>query len=331
MTLQYKSLGQGIPRGPDTVVLAEIRWHDGWFVEGDLKKQYLPDDSPWWKRGPGGAKLPSSTTGKLPTFFLDAGNACMQKRVVLQCQAAIRAGFDGCMFDWWPSQDAGQLALLHRVRQAVGDALILVNANDRVPKDMSEINGVFTEGFGAWFWRDDSGAHFSAPDAGKNGAPAPYPPPKGWQYLIKDLKRLEAQAKPPTINAVEAWGPVDDARYMRALTTLVLVYSNAYVLYSRSNQDPVGYDHSHVWDDFWTPDLGSPRDAKPPDPPLNVPGGAVYRIFSNGVAVYNPTSAAVAVPPAILEGLHRSHRLGGWLAAGAPVQVPPGDGDIFVK
>ena len=112
-------------------------------------------------------------------------------------------------------------------------------------------------------------------------------------------------AREPRINAVEAWGDEGDSRYLRALTSLVLVYSNDYVLYSRSNRFQGNPDHTHDWDEFWTPDLGRPISGEPADPAETIPGGAVYRRFTNGIVVYNPTDAAVAVPPELLRGLSR--------------------------
>jgi hypothetical protein len=306
----------------DNVVrLAEIRWHDGWF--GSPGRQYLPANSPLWLNGgPSNPANLTPTTMTLPAYRLDYKNACFKKQAALQCQAAVKAGLDGCMFDWWSSPDSDQVDMLKKVRAAIGDALIIVNANGHVPSDLSDVNGAFTEGFGTSF--------FSPGGTGKNGDSIPYPKPEAWQYLIQDLKKLKG-AREPQINAIEGWGDESDSRYMRALTTLVLVYSDAYVLYSRSNAYQGNPDHSHVWDAFWTQDLGQPIEQDPPDPARAIPGGAVYRRFSKGIAVYNPTADLVTVPAALLSGLHRSHRLNAPLVPGVDAQVPPGDGDIFVQ
>jgi hypothetical protein len=312
-----------LPKSDNVVRLAEIRWHDGWFSETQPGRQYFPKQFPGWMNGM--PSVAANTTMKDPSFRLNYQNACFQNMVAQQCQAAVKAGLDGCMFDWWSNPDESQVNMLKKVRAAIGDALIIVNANGNIPSDLSDVNGVFAEGFGTEFF-----SHRGGGGAGGNGSQVPYPQPQAWQYLIDDLKKLKG-AKKPQINAIEGWGEEGDSRYMRALTTLVLVYSNAYVLYSRSNGENGLPDHTHVWDDFWTQDLGQPTDQDPPDAPPTIPGGAVYRRFSKGIAVYNPTAAAVTVPASLLDGLHRSHRNDAALKPGADAQVPPGDGDIFVQ
>jgi hypothetical protein len=311
----------GVPPHDGRVVrLAEVRWHDGWFKAEDPSVQYLPADSPLWMNG--GPSVPATTTMKNPSYRLNYADACFQKHVALQCQAAVKAGLDGCMFDWWSKPDSHQVEMLRKVRAAIGDALIIVNANGNVPSDLSDVNGVFAEGFGTKF--------FSAGGTGGNGDAIPYPQPAAWEALIKDLQDWNG-ARAPRINAIEGWGDEGDSRYMRALTSLVLVYSNSYVLYSRSNHFQGNPDHTHDWDDFWTQDLGRPLAQDPPNPAPMIPGGAVYRRFANGVVVYNPTAAPVAVPAELLNGLTRSRRLRAALPPDGAVSVPPGDGDIIVR
>lgn len=315
---QYTAPAAGINKGPNTVALAEIRWYDGHYDPSNTSQDYFPGGGPWWMLKGDGTMTPASTTLTQPMYRLNYKDACFQKQVVLKCQAAVKAGLDGCMFDWW-HPDAAMVQMLARVRRAIGDALIIVNSNGSVPSDLSDVNGVFTEGFGASFWPH-----------GQGYAQVPYPSPEAWQYLIQDLKTLEKGARPPRINAIEGWGDAVDERYLRALTTLVLVYSNAYVLYSRPNGTHPNHDHWHEWDAFWTQDLGAPADPQPRDPPLSFAGGVVYRRFSNGIAVYNPTSVSASVPAELLDGLTRSHRLGE-LAPGTDVEIPAGDGDILVR
>jgi hypothetical protein len=303
-----------LPKNDGVVRLAEIRWYDAWPA-------YLPPDSPFWMNG--SPATAAETTMKQKAFRLNDADPCFQKHVAQQCQAAVKAGFDGCLFDRWSSvPDSVKTSLLKQVRAAIGDALIIVNNNGHVPLDLSDLNGVYAEGFGTNF--------FSPGGTGGNGDSIPNPKPEAWRYLIEDLKTLKG-VRQPQINAIEGWGDGGNAEYLRALTALVLVYSNAYVLYSRSNSFQGNPDHTHVWDSFWTQDLGQPLDQTPPDPPRAIPGGAVYRRFSKGIAVYNPTLAPLTVPSSLLSGLHRSHRLNAAFTPGEDVQVPAGDGDIFVQ
>lgn len=197
------------------------------------------------------------------------------------------------------------------------------------------------EGFGAKFW----GPGGQGGENGQGDVP-PYPVPAHWQYLIQHLKDINAaETRTPQLNAVEGWGdppggPKYDPRYLRALTAVVLIYSNDYVLYARPNKYVVNHDHTHTWDPFWNPDLGSPSESRPPETPQSVPGtAAVYREFSNGIAVYNPLPSSKSDPaaPTILPesflkqyGLKRSHRLNGDLPPGS-LTIDSGDGDILVR
>jgi hypothetical protein len=297
--------------GPNTVRLAEIRWYDGHFEDGDdPNKQYLPKGHPWWL-SKGGAMVGANTTLTSPYFRLDHHNPCFQAQVARQCKAAIAAGLDGCMFDWWPNADADQVQMLKGVREAIGNSgLIIVNANGADPESsMPYINGVFTEGFAASFW-----------PSGQGYAKVPYPKAEAWQYLISDLQALESQTQSPHINAIEGWGGAGDERYLRALTAVVLVYSKAYVLFSRPNKTVPNHDHTHAWDPFWDKGLGTPTSEATP-----VPGGAVKREFTGGTVVYNPSQSAVSIS-------FPEPRTSRATGKAAPLQqVLAGDGDIFLK
>jgi len=316
---------------PHTVILAEVRWHDATYAP-DKNQAWLPGDSAWWLRGPDGAMKPANGTGTVPVYFLDYHNACFQQQVVRQCQASIRAGFDGCMLDWW-HPDADMQTMLKRVRAGIGGALLIVNSNGDVPPDLSDANGVFAEGFGAWFFHGGQG--------GQNGSPVTSPPgADAWNYLIRDLRALEKGARAPRINAIEGWGDEGSKPYLRGLTTLVLVYSDAYVLYSRPNMahpDPAHpdqpHDHWHFFGDFWSPDLGpSTEPAQDPASARVLAGTAVVRRFANGVALFNPAAAPTSVPEDLLlgQGYSRS-RVAGPLKRGAALTIGPFDGDIVLR
>lgn len=90
------------PKGPNTVILVEIGWHDRSFAP-----PYFPA-GPAWQRGhdgPNGDMRKADSTLSSPMYFLDYSNPCVQKRIVLRCQAAVKAGVDGCFFDWWHPED----------------------------------------------------------------------------------------------------------------------------------------------------------------------------------------------------------------------------------
>jgi len=107
---------------------------------------------------------------------------------------------------------------------------------------------------------------------------------------------------------------------MRATTTLGLVASDGYVLFSDPNGLPTG-DHLHDWYPFWDADLGRPLGAG-----AVREDGARWRKFSNGIAVYNPPGGKrVQVS---FESDHRSVATG---RVGAAHAVDAFDGDLFLK
>jgi hypothetical protein len=73
---------------------------------------------------------------------------------------------------------------------------------------------------------------------------------------------------------------------MRNITTLSLVFSNGYVLFSDPNQLPTP-DHLHDWYPFWEKSLGKPTG---PLATLDRPNlsGAYMREYERGEAVFNP-------------------------------------------
>lgn len=304
----------GAVRGPG-VVLAELRWYDGVFEDGDdPARQYLPKGHPWWLTDGSGGMVKADTSLTWPMYRLNYKDPCFQEQVARQCKAAVATGYyDGCMLDRWSHADADQVALLKKVREAIGpDALLIVNSNQNVPTaSLPYINGAYTEGFGAIFW-----------PGGRGYADVPYPKPDAWRYLVRDLTQLETATQPPRINAVEGWGAPGDSRYIRSLTALVLCYSRAYVLYSRPNKTVPNHDHTHDWDSFWDKGLGRPLSEGPPTP---LSGEAVRRDYENGSVVYNPTDKPVEV---VFLDARLSRATG---RRGQRFVVPPADGDIFLK
>ena len=106
---------------------------------------------------------------------------------------------------------------------------------------------------------------------------------------------------------------------MRATTTLALTESNGYCLFADPDPLPTP-DHLHDWYPFWDKSLGRPLA-----PGVHEPDGCWMRKFTRGIAVYNPTGNR----PVHLRFnvLYRS------CATGLIVNmldIPPGDGDLFV-
>lgn len=250
---------------PNMILIAEIRYRD---ASGD----FLPEDSPWWKRDRSGSRLEGWAERNY--FLLDYSRDDFQDHVAKQCQAAVAAGVvDGCFFDWWNKEDDDRIALLTKVRSTIGDdALIIVNVNGAKPeKTASMINGVYMEGLGAKFF-------------------------PSWQTAGDNLEWAMSHLRPPVIAALDCWFPdnfsANEGRksfqIMRAATTLVLTRSDGFVLFGDPNSLPTS-DHLHDWYPFWDKSLGRAVETfgkKRPD-------GAFERKFEDGTVVYNPTNAAV--------------------------------------
>jgi len=127
-----------LQKNPHMVFLAEIRYRDA-------HRRYLPAEHAWWKPGADG-RIESGWEER-GYLKLDYANPEFRNHVAAQARAAVESGVvDGVMLDWWQDDDA-RLALVKRVRQAVGErALILANANDRqTPRTAPFLNGYFME------------------------------------------------------------------------------------------------------------------------------------------------------------------------------------------
>lgn len=272
------------------VLLAEVRYRDA-------PRRFLPEDSPWWKRDAQGQFIIGWAEGNYR--LLDVESPDWQAQVAQRAQAVVRSGaFDGVMLDWW-NDDAARLALVRRVREAIGpEALILVNANDRViPRTAPFVNGLFMECY-------------------RSATPA------DWKRISETLRWAEANLRAPRINCVETWFRQSrgDVVLMRAVTTLALTQSDGYGLFSDPNELPTP-DHLHDWYPFWNKGLGRPKA-----PGRLRPDGAWEREFSAGTAVYNPAGN----PPIQVqfERAQRSRAADRWTTNHL---VAPGDGDIFIQ
>ena len=277
-------------RNPNLVLLIEIRYRDA-------HRSFLPESHTWWRRDKRGAIAPGWEEGGY--LQLDFANPEFREQVARQAEAAIASGVvDGIMLDWW-RDDADRLALVKAIRSRMGDdALILANANDvSTPQTAPFINGYFMECYRSRTASD-------------------------WKRIADTLTWAERNLRQPRINCLETWWHESrsDENLMRATTTLSLVLSDGYCLFSDPNPLPTP-DHLHNWYPFWERRLGGARNrgAARPD-------GALTREFATGTAVYNP----LGNPPVTVtfDEPHRSSTTGKRSHAHT---VAPCDGDLFVK
>ena len=107
---------------------------------------------------------------------------------------------------------------------------------------------------------------------------------------------------------------------MRATTTLSLVLSDGYCLFSDPNHLPTP-DHLHNWYPFWERGLG-----KAQAPGVTRPDGSMSRDFTHGTAAYNPMGNKKVT---ITFDESRTSRATG---RRAPKHIlDASDGDVFLK
>ncbi len=239
-------------RNPNLVLLMEIRYRDA-------HQSYLPDGHAWWRRDDKGTIVPGWEEGRF--LQLDFSNPEYREQVARQAQAAVESGVvDGIMLDWW-RDDADRVALVGTIRRRIGEkSLILANANDQTtPKTAPFINGYFME-----CTRSQSAAD--------------------WKRIADTLTWAEKNLRTPRINCLETWYHTSrgDENLMRATTTLSMVRSDGYCLFSDPNPLPTP-DHLHNWYPFWERRLG-----KALAPGLERPDGVWTREFADGTVAYNP-------------------------------------------
>ena len=259
---------------PNMVILAGLE-----AVWGPLNR--FPEDSDYWLRDENGNIKLAFGRG---LFNLNHGDV---REIIIEEVAAIsKCGvYDGVFFDGWNEwyhintrkTIKGAEALLKGIRERVrDDFLILVNTNrDTAPVSAPYINGLFMESL-IPFDREK--------------------PSPGFRHLENTLAWAEENLREPQINALEGWAKSDEAldsptnlRYMRAITTLSLTFSDSYVLFMTGMWEGV-HMHWHYWYDFWDADLGRPVGGRMQL--YEDRAGLYIREFTNGWAVYNHSGAA---------------------------------------
>jgi hypothetical protein len=277
-------------RNPNLVLLVEIRYRDA-------HRSFLPNGHEWWRRDEQGKIVPGWEEGGY--LQLDFSSPEFREHVAKRAQAVVSSGVaDGIMLDWW-RDDEDHLSLVKAIRTRIGDkALILANANDvPTPQTAPFVNGYFME-----CYRSETAAD--------------------WRRIADTLTWAEKHLRQPRINCLETWHHTSraDDSLMRATTTLSLVLSDGYCLFSDPNPLPTP-DHLHNWYPIWERRLGgalAPGTARP--------DGAITRDFANGTAVYNPMGNQ---PVTITFDEPRSSSASG--KRGRVHTIAPCDGDLLLK
>jgi hypothetical protein len=281
-------------------------------------KSYLPPDSPWWRHDARNDQFEGNNL-EYKSSMLDFSNPEFQDKLAALAAALMKTGvYDGCMLDWWHDNDkwaADRLVLIKKIRGAIGEkAILLGNVNGQLPtRTASYLNGMYMEGFGAQFFPD-------------------------WHTAAANLLWGESHLRKPAITALEGWYSYQpgqgntaqiqqrgrsDYAILHEVTTLSLVFSDGYVLFSDPNSLPTP-DHLHDWYPFWDKSLGHPAG---PLAVLDHPNlsGAYTRKFEKGQVVFNPPSNHP-----VTVRFDQPHRSAATSTTGQSFTIAPGDGDLFL-
>lgn len=268
------------------------------------QRNFLPPNSPWWKKGATEGQFEAANK-EYGSHLLDYANSAFQDKVASFCAALVRTGvYDGCMLDGWKDfQDpSASVALIEKLRAAIGEKALLVgNVNGKLPTNTtSYLNGMYMEGFGDHYFPD-------------------------WHLAAANLLWGDDHLRKPAITALEGFWSAGRNQHglMREVTTLALVFSNGYVVFSDPNELPTP-DHLHDWYPFWDKSLGHPIGpiASLDHPDLH---GAYTRQFEKGEAVFNPPSNS-----SVTVKFDKPHRSAATNTTGQSFTVAAGDGDLFL-
>ena len=308
---------------PNMIFIVQLQFREA------LRSNY-PDDWPYWLRDAQGKIAPgwnSQQSPPTPDGLINFTHPGFQDRIVAQAVAVSKCGlFDGIFFDWWHDDtailhDGRSLAyvgaeaeqrardnIIQRIRaETRPDFLIMGNRNRHImPKTGHYMNGSFMETI---LPHDEDAEDIE----------------RGLTRVENSLLWLEQNLRKPRINSLEGSSistePPDSStnlRWMRALTTLSLTFSDGYVLFSEPR------NHDHYWYDFWDADLGRPVGPKTQLYDEDIPG-LYIREFTNGWAVYNHsgTQQVVTLPE------EAQAVASGW--AGTEHVLPNLDGEMYLK
>ena len=300
---------------PHMLIFASIQYFSA-------RDTYLPLGSPFWLHDEKNERFQRNNT-EYRSARINFANPEFQDKVAAYCAAVLKTGvFDGCMLDWWHDDDqmgSARVALIRKIRAAIPEKAILIgNVNGKLPeRTVPYLNGIYMEGLGAFFFPD-------------------------WRTAASNLIWAESHLRKPAITALEGWYgcPTPDCRSgdpaqlqqqgradlgrMRFVTTLSLVFSNGYVLFSDPNPLPTP-DHLHDWYPFWDKSLGKPTG---PRANLDRPdlSGAYTRRYENGEVVFNPPSNRP-----VTVNFQTPMRSAASGQTGRAFTVAGGDGDLFLN
>ena len=306
-----------LAHNPNRIVLLQLEFREA------LLSQY-PEDWPYWLRDAQGKIAPgwgSEQFPPIPDGLINFTHPGFQDRVVAQAIAVSNCGiFDGIFFDHWgeipllspyvdnETEHLARHNIIERIRaQTRPDFLIMGNTNDHIiPRTGPRINGGFMETV-------------------VPGNLADIPIESHLYEIEHALNWLENNLREPVINALEGQviptEPPDspnNLRWMRALTTLSLTFSNGYVVFSEPEL------HTHYWYDFWDADLGQPVGPKAQLYDEDIPG-LYIREFTNGWAVYNHSGEAQVITLAEeVQGVASGH-------LGTEHALPNLDGEMYLR
>jgi hypothetical protein len=282
---------------PNVILILELRVYDA-------PSNYLPVDSGWWKRDGKGERIVSYRNAGNTYYLLDWQNSDFRATLAAQTHAVSASGtYDGVMLDSYEHY-AHETGITQLVRRVLGaNPLILVNYRNPnggkhnivpVESDLAPlINGQFLENLDA-----------SQPDARLT------------------LTADERDLRMPRIEALEMQtNDINNLKFVRMATTLLLTHSNGYVLIAIRNGNPILSDHVHRWYEFWDRKVGGPVGDM-----TRRADGAIQREYSNGSVVYNPETNGHSVT--ITFSSTRTSAATG--RSGMSFAVDPDDGDMFL-
>ena len=275
MTRVKQSHTWRLNQNPNMILLHDIDVH---VTANDA---FFPPGSNLWLRDNSG-NIIRKRNGDV---IINVLNPEVQELIVQRILAVERCGlYDGIFIDGFGADGAGfvgrdrfpasqeelvqaMMNILQSVRAQVrDDFLIVVNANEHKPVAFADlINGTFME-------------------VGRDM-------PEGYslQWILElesTLSWVESHLREPQVNCfrgegmtIEPPGGLNNVRWMRMFTCLVLTHSNGYILYTS------GTGHHHLWHSFWDVDLGQPIGDKAQL--YENTDGLFIREFTNGWAVYN--------------------------------------------
>ena len=281
-----------ISRNPNMIFIVELRW-----VFVDLST--YPPDSPYWIRDAEGEIAMSYGRGTVDITHPDVQQGIIQKAVAIDTCGL----HDGVFFDFWsehfwrehsptPSNFDAMLSILKGIRANVRENFLIIgNTNrDKAPASAPYMNGSFFE----------SGlpvGDFMNVNGGDDAVS------RAFSHMEETLLWAEENYRSPQINSflgfgsgAEPMGSPTNRRWMRAVTTLNLTFSDGYFAYYLPGPDghvDTGLFSGFYWYDFWDADLGRPIGAT--GQLYQEVEGLYIREFTNGWAVYNNSGEAQVV------------------------------------